>query len=227
MDPCVPRSEQNDAKAGPQKCRVLILGGGFGGIYAASEMEKLLRRRKDVNVTLVTRDNFFSFTPMLHEVAGSDLDISTIINPLRKLLARVNTFIGNIEAIDLSARSVWASHGLAATSRRRSEARRRDPFASRRWDNSPRSAAAPASPMCFGIRFSGFIAWWLWRTVDAPKPRTWPPSWQLPPKTLTGVSCYCSTSTFTVTTAGLNAIIGAAGPPWWCAASKIWHVPIA
>ncbi len=91
MDPCVPQSEQNDAKAGPQNCRVLILGGGFGGIYAALEMEKLLRRRKDVNVTLVTRDNFFLFTPMLHEVAASDLEISTIINPLRKLLARVNT----------------------------------------------------------------------------------------------------------------------------------------
>jgi NADH dehydrogenase len=93
-------------------CRVLILGGGFGGIYTALELEKLLRRRNDVSVTLVTRDNFFLFTPMLHEVAASDLEISAIVNPLRKLLTRVKTFIGNVESIDLNARSVRVSHGF-------------------------------------------------------------------------------------------------------------------
>ena len=105
-------SNQNCYEAGRQKCRVLILGGGFGGVYAALEMEKLLRRRKDISVTLVTRDNCFLFTPMLQEVAASDLEINTIINPLRKLLARVNTFVGNVEAIDLSVRSVRVSHGF-------------------------------------------------------------------------------------------------------------------
>ncbi|HXA76694.1 MAG TPA: hypothetical protein VNV41_06130, partial [Candidatus Acidoferrales bacterium] len=55
-------------------CRVLILGGGFGGIYAAIELERALRDRDSVNITLVTRDNYFLFTPMLHEVAASDLE---------------------------------------------------------------------------------------------------------------------------------------------------------
>jgi len=41
--------------------RILILGGGFGGIYAVLELEKVLARRKDLEVTLVTRDNFFLF----------------------------------------------------------------------------------------------------------------------------------------------------------------------
>ena len=79
--------------------RILILGGGFGGVYAALELEKVLARCTDVEVTLVTRDNFFLFTPMLHEVAASDLELSTIVNPLRKLLRRVNTFVGTVEAI--------------------------------------------------------------------------------------------------------------------------------
>jgi len=92
--------------------RILILGGGFGGIYAALELEKILRRRDDVDVTLVTRDNFFLFTPMLHEVAAGDLELNTIVNPLRKLLRRVNTFVGSVEAIDLDARQVRVSHGL-------------------------------------------------------------------------------------------------------------------
>ena len=93
-------------------CRVLILGGGFGGIYAAIELERALRSRDDVNITLVTRDNYFLFTPMLHEVAASDLEMNTIINPLRKLLRRVKTFTGNIEKINLERRCVAISHGF-------------------------------------------------------------------------------------------------------------------
>ena len=92
--------------------RILILGGGFGGVHAALELERLLARRDHVDVTLVTRDNFFLFTPMLHEVAAGDLEVSTIVNPLRKLLERVNTFVGNVEAIDLEGRRVQVSHGL-------------------------------------------------------------------------------------------------------------------
>jgi NADH:ubiquinone reductase (H+-translocating) len=92
--------------------RVLILGGGFGGVYAALELEKVLARHEELEVTLVTRDNFFLFTPMLHEVAAGDLELNTIVNPLRRLLNRVNTFVGNVEAIDLDARNVQVSHGL-------------------------------------------------------------------------------------------------------------------
>jgi len=94
------------------RTRILILGGGFGGVYAALELEKHLARRSHVEVTLVTRDNFFLFTPMLHEVAAGDLELSTIVNPLRKLLRRVNTFVGTVEAIDLDARLVQVSHGF-------------------------------------------------------------------------------------------------------------------
>ena len=83
--------------------RVLVLGGGFGGIYAALELDKLKRRHVDLEVTLITRDNYFLFTPMLPEVAAGELEQSTIINPLRRLLKRVKTFVGAIEAIDLKA----------------------------------------------------------------------------------------------------------------------------
>src|SRR6516225_3787797 len=91
--------------------RILILGGGFGGIYAALRLERALSRT-DAEITLVTRDNYFLFTPMLHEVAACDLEVNTIVNPLRKLLRRVNTFIGSVRTIDLENRVVQASHGL-------------------------------------------------------------------------------------------------------------------
>jgi NADH dehydrogenase len=93
-------------------CRVLILGGGFGGTYAALEFERILADRNDVEITLVTRDNYFLFTPMLHEVAASDLEINAIIGPLRKLLRRVKTFTGHVENIRLDERTVTVAHGF-------------------------------------------------------------------------------------------------------------------
>ena len=93
------------------KPRVLILGGGFGGMYAALEFERALAQGADLDVTLVNRDNFFLFTPMLHEVAASDLDITNIVSPIRKLLRRVTFFHGDIESIDLVHKRVGLSHG--------------------------------------------------------------------------------------------------------------------
>ncbi|MFO0829859.1 MAG: NAD(P)/FAD-dependent oxidoreductase [Phycisphaerales bacterium] len=91
--------------------RIVILGGGFGGLYAALEFEKALRRRDDLEVILVNADNFFLFTPMLHEVAASDLDVTTIVNPIRKLLRRVKFFCGECRAVHLASRTVTLVHG--------------------------------------------------------------------------------------------------------------------
>src|SRR6201997_1663804 len=89
--------------------RVLILGGGFGGVYAALEFEK--RRDPDFEVTLINQDNFFLFTPMLHEVAASDLDLTHIVNPIRKMLQHVDFFEGEIRSIDIVKRQVVVAHG--------------------------------------------------------------------------------------------------------------------
>jgi len=96
---------------GGKKRRVLILGSGFAGLYAALRFEKKLRDDDDVEVTLINRENYFSFTPMLHEVAASDLDLTHIVNPVRKLLRRVRFFLGDVESVDLAARRVVVSHG--------------------------------------------------------------------------------------------------------------------
>jgi NADH dehydrogenase len=86
--------------------RIVILGGGFGGLYAALRLEKTLARDPDVEILLVNRENFFLFTPMLHEVAASDLDLTHIVNPVRKLLKRVQFFDGDVDDIDLPGRKV-------------------------------------------------------------------------------------------------------------------------
>jgi NADH:quinone reductase (non-electrogenic) len=91
--------------------RVLILGGGFGALYAALELERLLPRKSYIEITLVNRENFFLFTPMLHEVAASDLDITHIVNPIRKLLRKAKFFHGEVQAIDLLEKRVRVVHG--------------------------------------------------------------------------------------------------------------------
>lgn len=93
------------------KTKILILGGGFGGMYAALRLEKTLARDADIEVTIVSRDNFFLFTPMLHEVAASDLEVTDIVTPLRAMLRRVKFFAGEVESIDLAAKRVTVSHG--------------------------------------------------------------------------------------------------------------------
>ncbi|HVI71804.1 MAG TPA: FAD-dependent oxidoreductase, partial [Pyrinomonadaceae bacterium] len=93
-----------------QPKRVLILGSGFGGLYTALHLEKKLRREAAVEITLVNRENFFLFTPMLHEVAAGDLDLTHIVNPVRKLLRRTHFFNGNIRSINLKERRVVVAH---------------------------------------------------------------------------------------------------------------------
>src|SRR5438067_5495172 len=91
--------------------RIVILGGGFGGVYAAIHLEKLLTRQSAVEICLVSRDNYFLFTPMLHEIAASDLEITNIVNPLRKLLRKVDVLVGDVNQIDLPNKRVLISRG--------------------------------------------------------------------------------------------------------------------
>ena len=92
--------------------RILIVGGGFAGLTVAMELERKLGPDPLVEITLINRENFFLFTPMLHEVAASDLDLTTIVNPVRKMLRHVNFLAGEVERIDLEQKKAVVSHGF-------------------------------------------------------------------------------------------------------------------
>src|SRR5437660_3596398 len=96
----------NRARDKSGKNQIVILGGGFGGVYTAIHLEKLLAHETTVEICLVSRDNFFLFTPMLHEIAASDLEITNIVNPLRKLLRKVEVFVAKVNEIDLVSKRV-------------------------------------------------------------------------------------------------------------------------
>src|SRR5882757_4704877 len=95
-----------------ERKRVLILGGGFAGLSTAMELEKKLGANAGFEVTMVNREHFFLFTPMLHEVAASDLDLTTSVNPARKMLRRTNFFAGEVRDVNLTARQVVVAHGF-------------------------------------------------------------------------------------------------------------------
>lgn len=95
-----------------KKATILILGAGFGGTYVALRLDRTLARRSDCEVILVDKTNFTLFTPMLHEVAASDLDPSDIVNPIRKLLRNVTFYEAKVDSIDLQAKQVTIAFGL-------------------------------------------------------------------------------------------------------------------
>ena len=96
-----------------KKTKVIILGGGFGGVYTALRLDKTLARRADVEVILVSRDNFLLFTPMLHEVASGDLNPSDIVNPIRRMLKRLQFVQADVRSINLAAKRVHCTRNLS------------------------------------------------------------------------------------------------------------------
>src|SRR5690242_21206130 len=89
--------------------RVMILGGGFGGLYAARAL-----RRAAVEVTLVDRRNFHLFQPLLYQVATGSLSPGEICAPLRATLSRqknARVLLGEVSDIDPRARKVTLSDG--------------------------------------------------------------------------------------------------------------------
>jgi NADH:quinone reductase (non-electrogenic) len=100
----------SEAQSGVAKRRILILGGGFAGAYTASHLEKRLAGVPDVEIVLAAKENFVLFTPMLHEVAGSGVSVTDVVQPLRKMLRHTRVLIVDIESIDLAGKRVRIVH---------------------------------------------------------------------------------------------------------------------
>jgi len=90
--------------------RVVIVGGGFAGVACA----RALAKHDDIHVTLVDRNDYHQFQPLLYQVATSMLAPRDIAYPLRKIAAEYHDFDskrGNVVSIDPAARSVTVETG--------------------------------------------------------------------------------------------------------------------
>src|SRR5580658_8781480 len=95
----------------PSPPHVVILGGGFGGLYAA----RALARAK-VRVTLLDRSNHHTFQPLLYQVATAGLNPSDIAAPIRRILRHqrnVTVLLAEAEAIDAPGKRVLVKGGSA------------------------------------------------------------------------------------------------------------------
>ncbi len=89
--------------------KILILGGGFGGLYTAYYLEKLLKKKDLVQLTLINRDNYFVYQPMLAEVVGGSVGILDTVSNLKSLLKKTKIYVREIESIDLTKKIVYLS----------------------------------------------------------------------------------------------------------------------
>jgi NADH dehydrogenase len=90
--------------------RIVILGGGFGALNVARHLEAALRVDDRVEATLISRNNYLLFSPMLAEVAAGALAADHAAVPLRSFLRRVVVRQGEVTAADLDRRTVTMCH---------------------------------------------------------------------------------------------------------------------
>jgi len=88
--------------------RILVLGGGFGGVITARHLERILRRYADVEVTLVSRDNFFILTPLLFEACSGQVELRHCAQPIRGALRRTRFIEAAVETVDVERQMVRA-----------------------------------------------------------------------------------------------------------------------
>src|SRR5256714_1625204 len=92
-----------------EKIRIVILGGGFGGVTMARRRERLCKRRRDVEIILVSRDNFVLMTPLLFEVCSGALDARHCSFPIRAFLRATRFVEAAVQGVDLERRVVHLS----------------------------------------------------------------------------------------------------------------------
>jgi len=101
-----------------RRTNIVILGGGFGGVYTAMELEKLLKGDNTVEITLVNRENYLFFQPLLPEMISGRTGILDPIIAIRRLCPRTNLLTREVEAIDLDNKVITTSPGFWPQPRR-------------------------------------------------------------------------------------------------------------
>jgi NADH:ubiquinone reductase (H+-translocating) len=100
---------QQTANVSSPRTRVVVVGGGFGGANVVRHLENLCRRRHDVDVTLVSRDNYFLMTPFLFEACSGTLELTHCSVPIRAFLRKTRFVEATVRSVDLERRVVHAS----------------------------------------------------------------------------------------------------------------------
>jgi NADH dehydrogenase len=88
---------------------IIVLGGGFGGVTTVRHLERLARSHTDVEITLVSRENFFVLTPLLFEACSGRLELRHCAQPIRAALRRARFIEATVEHVDTERQIVRAA----------------------------------------------------------------------------------------------------------------------
>jgi NADH dehydrogenase len=95
---------------------ILILGSGFAGIEVVKRVQKKFKNNKNVKITLVSKDNFLLFTPMLPEVASGMIETRHIATPVREFCGKARFYEASVESIDLDNKQIVITHAIGRQS---------------------------------------------------------------------------------------------------------------
>lgn len=98
----------NGAQVARDGARILVLGGGFAGVATARRLERLFGKRSGIEITLVSRDNFFVITPLLFEACSGILELRHCAQPIRPALRHTRFVEATVEEVDVERRVVRA-----------------------------------------------------------------------------------------------------------------------
>jgi len=90
----------------PQIKKILILGGGFGGINVLKSIQNKFKNEPNIKISIVSQDNYFLYTPMLPQVSSGLIHPSDITIPIRKLCKKSDFYQATISSIDLEQKLV-------------------------------------------------------------------------------------------------------------------------
>jgi len=95
------------------KKRILVLGGGFGGVYTARELERILRP-DEASLSLINQENYWVYQPLLPEVISGLIGLTDVVSPIRQVCPRTELIMREVQQINLEDKVVTVSPGFRA-----------------------------------------------------------------------------------------------------------------
>jgi NADH dehydrogenase len=105
------RREEAPAPRASGATRVVVLGGGFAGVYTAKYLAEMTRGREDLVIELLSEENYFVFQPLLPEVAAGGIAATHVVNPIREIVPGANFRCCKVRTVDLEGKRVLVSQG--------------------------------------------------------------------------------------------------------------------
>ena len=103
-------STQKPANPTTSPTHVVILGSGFAGIEVLKKLQKEYNDNSSIEITLISKDNFILFTPMLPEVASGMIETRNIVTPVRSFCKKAKFYEAKVESIDLDNKQLTLTH---------------------------------------------------------------------------------------------------------------------